>query len=66
MLLSTTGKLKDTGDDYVVLVDYGSEGFSVLSQHETIEAAMRARDECNYGSPMAIVKLCRIAEPVEI
>lgn len=66
MFLSTTDKLKDTREDYAVLVDYGTEGFSVLSQHKTIEAAMRARDECSYGSAMAIVKICRIAEPVEI
>ena len=66
MFLSTTEKLKDTGDDYAVLVDYGSEGLSVLSQHKTIESAVRARDECNYGSAMAIVKICRIADPVEI
>jgi hypothetical protein len=66
MFLSTTDKLKDTGDDYAVLVDNGTEGFSVLSQHEYIESAMKARDECNYGSPMAIVKICRVADPVEI
>lgn len=66
MFLSTTDKLKDTGDDYAVLIDYGSEGIVVLSQHENIEQAMKARDENNYGSPMAIVKVCRIAEPKEI
>lgn len=66
MFLSTTTKLIDTGDDYAVLVDYGQDGISVLSQHATIAEAMRARDECNYGSPMAIVKICRIADPIEI
>jgi len=65
MFLSTIEKLLDTGDDYAVLLDYGSEGLSVLSRHETIAAAMMARDECTFGSPMAIVKICRIAEPVE-
>jgi len=66
MFLSTTTKFNDTGDDYVVLVDYGSEGIVVHSQHETIGEAMLARDECDYGSPMAIVKVCRIKEPEEI
>ena len=66
MFLSTTAKLIDTGDDYAVLVDYGPEGIFVLSQHKTIAEAMLARDQCNYGSPMAIVKICRIADPIEI
>ena len=66
MFLSATDKIKDTGDDYLVLIDYGSEGIVVYSQHETIESAMLARDECNYGSPTAIVKVCRIKEPEEI
>ena len=65
MFLSTTDKLTDTGNDYAVLVDYYSEGISVLSQHETLSAAMQARDECNYGQPMAVVKVCRIDDPVE-
>lgn len=66
MFLSTTDKIVDTGDDYLVMIDYGSEGIVIHSQHETIEAAMLARDGCDYGSPMAIVKVCRIQEPVEI
>ena len=66
MFLSTTEKLTDTGNDYAVLIDYGSEGIAVMSQHESLESAILARDNCNYGSPMAIVKVCRIAEPIEI
>ena len=31
MFLSMTEKLKDVGRDYAVLLDYGSEGISVLS-----------------------------------
>lgn len=60
MFLSYTDKLEDTGEDYAVLVDHGSEGITVLSQHTTIFEAMTAMNECNYGSPMAIVKVCRI------
>ena len=66
MFLSTIDQLKDTGDDYAVILDYRTEGLSVLSQHETIEQAMDARDNCNCGQPMAIVKICRIETPKEI
>ena len=51
MFLSTIKKLKDVGRDYTVLLDYGPEGISVLSQHETIAEAVKAMNECNYGSP---------------
>jgi hypothetical protein len=49
-----------------VLIDYGPEGIVGHSQHETIGAAILARDSCNYGSPSAIVKVCRVKEPEEI
>jgi hypothetical protein len=68
MFLSFTPKLADIGKDYAVLIDYGSEGIAVHSQHETISEAIQAMNENGhqYGSPMAIVKICRIQDLIEI
>ena len=66
MFLSQIETLSDTGNDYAVLIDYGSEGMRILSTHNTVVEAIVARDKCNYGSPMAVIKVCRIAETVEL
>ena len=65
MFLSTTNKLLDGKGDYAVIIDYGSEGLSVLSQYYSLIEAMMARDACDYGEPMAIVKICRIEVSLE-
>ncbi len=66
MFLSTIHRLKDGDGDYAVLIDYGMEGISILSQNDDLESAMRTRDECDYGCQMAVIKICRIESPQEI
>lgn len=53
-------KIKDDGRDYLVLVDYGGEGFGVHHQTETRKEALRWMMENNYGSPQTLVKLVRV------
>lgn len=65
MILNSISKIIDDGRDYVVLIDYGTEGISVLSQHLNISDAMKAMNEC-YGLSKAVVKVCRISDPIEM
>jgi hypothetical protein len=65
MFLSCIDTLLDSGEDYALLLDYGSEGIVVDSQYETISQAMQARSECTLGVKTAIVKICRIENPKE-
>ena len=60
MIFNGSDKIKDDGGDYLVLTDYGCEGFSVTHQTETHEDALRWMTECNYGSPQTLVKLVRV------
>jgi hypothetical protein len=61
MLLNSSDKFKDDGNDYAVLNDHGSDGFCVYSQHKTLKEAVVSMTNCMYGCPMSIVKLCRVA-----
>lgn len=63
MFLSYSDKLKDEGD-YVVLVDYGSEGIVVLSQHDELEGAIVAMHKCTYGSPISIAVYQSLPEDI--
>lgn len=66
MILNSISKIIDDGRDYVVLIDYGTEGISVLSQHLNISGAFKAMNECNYGLSKAILKVCYISDPIEM
>ena len=59
MIFNGSSKIKDNGGDYLVLVDYGCEGFSVCHQAATHEEALRWMTN-NYGSPQTLVKLVRV------
>ena len=58
MMLNNT-RIKSDGGDYVVLLDYGTEGMSVLSQHDDLQESIKALTECDYSSQKALVKLVR-------
>jgi len=60
MILNGSDKIKDGRGDYIVLTDYGCEGFAVTHQAATHEDALRWMIECNYGSPQTLVKLVRV------
>lgn len=60
MIFNGSSKIKDDGGDYLVLVDYGCEGFSVSHQAATHEDALRWMTENSYGSPQTLVKLVRV------
>jgi len=54
MKLNKSDKISDDGGDWLILIDYRSEGFSVKGQYDTPEEAI-----LNLGSdfPETIVKL---------
>jgi hypothetical protein len=60
MIFNGSSKIKDDGGDYLVIVDYGCEGFSVSHQAQTHEDALRWMTASNYGSPQTLVKLVRV------
>ena len=60
MIFNGSEKILNNGKDYLVLVDYGMEGISVGSQHETLAKALLWMHEAAYWSPMTIVKLVRV------
>ena len=53
-------KIKDDAGDFLVLVDYGTEGISVAHQDDTMEGAVRWALNCGYGQPMSVVRLVHI------
>ena len=65
MFLSNIEGLVEDAGDFVILVDYGQNGISIYSQHQELEDAMGMMLRGDLGSPMAMVKLCRIETPVE-
>ena len=60
MIFNGSSKIKDYGGDYLVMVDYGCEGFSMAHQAQTHEDALRWMAANNYGSPQTLVKLVRV------
>ena len=61
MTAINTTRIKNNAGDYIVLVDYGSEGMSVQSQHEDANDAVEAMAADQTASPLALVKLCRVS-----
>lgn len=60
MKLNAIPKIDNEAGDFVVLVDYGSEGLSVDSQHKELEKAIEALTKNNCGSPMGIFRLVEV------
>ncbi len=60
MIFNGSFKIKDDGGDYLVMVDYGCEGFNVSHQARTHGDALRWMFANNYGSPLTLVKLVRV------
>lgn len=60
MIFNGSDKIKDDEGDYLVLADYGCEGFSVAHQAGTHEDALRWMMRCDYGCPQTLVKLVRV------
>ena len=60
MIFNGSSKIKNDGGDYLVLTDYGCEGFAVTHQAATHEDALQWMIECSYGSPHTLVKLVRV------
>lgn len=63
MKLNSIEDIDSNGGDYLLLVDYGYEGLSVSSQHETLPDAVNAAMRGNISGPTAIVKLVEV--PIE-
>lgn len=59
LFLNYSDRIKDDGNDYILLADYGSEGMSVQSQHETLWGAVEAMHRYAHAQ-MTIVKVCRM------
>ena len=57
--LNQIAEIKDDSGDYLVLVDYGTEGIKVASQHGSVASALSS---ALYGNSVrqAIVKVVRI------
>ena len=58
MTLNGIEKIKDEGGDFIVLVDYGCEGLSVWSQHETAKEAIKSL--ASYVGSGCLVRLVRV------
>jgi hypothetical protein len=59
MIFNGSDKIKENGGDYLVLTDYGCEGFAVTHQAATLEEALLGMIECDYGR-QTLVKLVRV------
>lgn len=59
MIFNGSDKIKEDGGDYLLLTDYGCEGFGVTLQAATLEEALLGMIECSYG-PQTLVKLVRV------
>ena len=60
MIFNGSSRIKDNGGDYLVLVDYGSEGLSVSHQFHTHTDALGWMAKNNTGYPNTLVKLVRV------
>ena len=60
MIFNGSAKINDDGGDYLVLTDYGCEGFAVEHQSATIEEALRLMTQGNCGDPQTLVRLVRV------
>ena len=56
MKINQSTKIDDKKGDWIILTDYGSEGFVVHGQYKTPEEAIKNLDS-SCGSPQTIVKL---------
>ena len=60
MVFNGSEKIDDDGGDFLLLTDYGQEGFAVSHQNKTLEGALAAMAEGVCGVPMTLVKLVRV------
>lgn len=60
MKINQSQKIDDKKGDWIILTDYGSEGFSVTSQHKTPEEAIKGLGEM-IGDPQTIVRLAEFS-----
>ena len=61
MKICETSKIDSDAGDYCVLMDGGSEGMSLASQHSTLNEAVLALGKNNYGAPQVLVKIVDFA-----
>lgn len=60
IVLNGTSKIIDDDGDYLTLIDYGSEGFSIDDQNYSLEEAMNNLVCNTTGSPMVVLKLVKV------
>lgn len=60
MILNGIDKIDSDGGEYLVLIDYCSEGLSVSGQFETLDEAIDSVMAGGYSRPAAIVQLVDI------
>ena len=56
MILTNTNKIKKDGGDYILLADYGSEGFAVVGQYKDSQSAIEAKLNSDFTC-YAILKI---------
>lgn len=52
--MNSSGKVKNDEGRFLVLADYGMDGISVVSQHETRPQAVSAGVECGFGQIIVV------------
>jgi len=66
MILNGSKKIQDDGGDYLVLVDYLTDGFAVSRQARTLEEALQVIAQDCSGESRTLVRLVRFeVEEVE-
>jgi hypothetical protein len=65
MKLNGMDKILNDGRDFLMLVDYGQDGISVMGQYHSAGEALSAALRSSMGSAVAIVKLVDIPESSE-
>jgi hypothetical protein len=58
--ISSIEKMDPEEGEFLMLLDYGSEGLSVGGQYDELEDAVRGSATFNYGNPVALVKIVAI------
>lgn len=62
MKLNSIDNIMNEGGDYIVLVDYGSDGFGIWGQYLTLEAAIKSAMSGAALSDTAILKLVEMPD----
>lgn len=60
MIINGSDKIDEAKGDYVVLVDYRSEGLSIVHQTSSLNDALRHMTTNSDGHPMTLLKLVQV------